>query len=403
MRILVLWHDFPSPYWGGVLPIFNLLKYFSEEHNIALLSFFRKTAEMKWKHPDLWSSCDVIETVVLPLPSTPSPRAVPIALRNMLLHAISKKTSLTLLSPFYSPEMQAKLKRLLNGREFDLILTSGQMAFYVSEINLSKIVVPFDARSENYFLMYKNVKNPIMKISWLLLHLREKIYESTIYKSFDACIVVTHRDRLLLQRRSPHAGISVIPNGVDFDYFKPMSLKKEHWSLIFVGSMNQLPNIDGVLRFYREIYPLIKKEVPKVKLYIVGANPTKEIVRLTANESVIVTGYVEDIRPYLDKALVVIAPMFYGVGIKNKILEAMAMGKAIVTTTNGIEGIDAIPEKHVITADTAEEFAKRVIELLHDDQLRNKIEKNARKLVEEKYSWRRIANAYNSMFEKVVK
>lgn len=398
----MLWHDFPSPFWGGVLPVFNLLKYFSEEHNIALLSFVRKTAEKKWKHPDLWS-CDVIETVVLPLPNIPLPRTVPIALRNMLLHAISKKMDLTLLSPFYSPEMQAKLKRLLNDGEFDLILTSGQMAFYVSEINMPKIVVPFDARSENYFLMYKNAKNPFMKISWLLLHIREKLQESIIYKSFDTCIVVTHRDKLLLQRYLPDVDISIIPNGVDFDYFKPMSIEKEHWSLIFVGSMNQLTNIDGVLRFYREIYPLIKKEVPKVKLYIVGANPTKEIVRLTTDESVIVTGFVEDIRPYLDKASVVIAPMFYGVGIKNKILEAMAMGKAIVTTTNGIEGIDAIPGKHVITADTAEEFAKRVIELLHDDQLRNKIEKNARKLVEEKFSWRKIADAYNSMFEKVVK
>jgi sugar transferase (PEP-CTERM/EpsH1 system associated) len=400
MRILILWHEFPSPYWGATLPMFNLLRRFSEKHEMTLVCFRRIAPETTWKDPNLSQYCEKIITVDLKLPRNPSMRAIILALKNMTIHIASGKTNPILASPFYTSKMAKELDTIQKLKSYDVILTNGQMTVYVKDAPFPKIVVPFDARSENHLLMYKNSKRYSQKLLWLLLHVREKLYESDIYDKFDACVVVTERDRALLQHNLKNARIAVIPNGVDIEYFKPKGDKRESMSMVFVGSMSQQPNITGVLRFCKEILPLVRKEAPESKLYIIGSNPSKEILELASGDSIIVTGFVDDVRPYLEKASVVIAPMFYGVGIKNKILEAMAMGKPIVTTSNGIEGIDAVPGKDILVADAPEDFAKHVLTVLKSEPYGDCIGRDARRLIEEKYSWSRTAEKYNLLIQE---
>ena len=160
-------------------------------------------------------------------------------------------------------------------------------------------------------------------------------------------------------------------------------------------------NVNAVLYFSDEIYPSIKEKIPDIKLYIVGRNPPEKIRQLTLDESIIVTGYVEDVRPYLSKSSIIVVPMLSGTGIKNKILEPMAMKKPVISTSIGARGLDVTSGDNIVIADHPMEFAINVVELLNDERLRRKIACNGRKLVEIKYSWEKMSDMLNNVLESV--
>lgn len=403
MKILMLCHDFPNPYKGDSLRPFNLIKYLSEKHGhvITLLSFKQKTSESIY-HYNLEEYCRVIQPMDIMGVNAPPFKRILYVIKNMISSQNIFSGNFNFLNFYYSPKMQCKINELLRTEDFDALYTDGSMASYVDNISLPKIVEPLDALSETYHEIFLQQKNLFKKLFWLLQYLKTRKREKTRYKKFDYCIVVTQRDKDILDLYSRDLNVSIIPNGIDFSYFKPVKVKENFPSLIFVGDMSSPPNITAVSFFYNGIYPLIKKQVPDVKLYLVGRNPSTEISKLSRDESVVVTGYVDDVRPYLIKASVVVTPMILGMGIKNKILEAMAMEKPIVSTSIGARGIDVSPGENIIIADEPKEFAIRVVELLGDEQLRQKIAKSGRLLVETNYSWEKMADMLNELFEEVV-
>jgi glycosyltransferase involved in cell wall biosynthesis len=176
-----------------------------------------------------------------------------------------------------------------------------------------------------------------------------------------------------------------------------MNLEEDFPSLIFVGNMATGSSTEAILHFYNEMYALIKKEIPNIKLYIVGKDPSQKILQLASDTSVIITGYVEDVRPYLARASVVIEPITVAMGIRTRVLEALAMGKPVVATSFAVGGIDITPNDDIIIADNPNEFVERVIQLLNDEELRGRIGKNARKLVEKKYSWEIMSEKFHKV------
>lgn len=249
----------------------------------------------------------------------------------------------------------------------------------------------------------KHIKNLKKKLYKKLLRLYQYFVAKNCekyYEKFNICITPTAEDRDIIESYLPNLEISAIPFGINTDII-PEDFEPNFPSLIFIGTMGSLFNQHSILYFYDSIYPLIKETIPEIKLYIVGKNPSEEITQLTRDKSVIVTGYVEDIRPYLARASVVTLPL-HGYGIKTRVLEAMAVGKPVVTSSAGIHGIGVTPEENIIIADDPKEFARRVIELLNDEELRNRIGANARKLMEEEYSWENMADMLNTVFRKVV-
>ena len=190
----------------------------------------------------------------------------------------------------------------------------------------------------------------------------------------------------------------MVPNGVDTDYFKPMSVSSGKLSVIFTGGMAWHPNVDAVLYFYSEILPIVKKSVPELEFYVVGMNPVKAVRDLAADKSVVVTGFVPDIRPYLAQSAVVVCPLRISFGIKNKVLEAMAMGKPVVGTPPSYDGIDVSYGRDAIVARDPAEFAAKVVDFLKDGRMRAEIGQNAREFVEKKYSWERRALEYEQVF-----
>ena len=218
---------------------------------------------------------------------------------------------------------------------------------------------------------------------------RVKYFEIPNYRKFDACVTVSPFHKRLIE--SYHAkNVFAIPYGVDLEFFKPKDDTVEYkHTLIFTGAMNYVHNVKAVQWFYHNTFPLILNKIPDTRLLIVGKNPPKGIMDLSENSNVTVTGYVDDVRPYFEQAAIDIVPIVTDDGgFKTKILEAMAMGKPVVSTSIGAQGINVIDGNNIILADGASSFAERVCDLLSDDNYRKTIGRNGRKLVETDYSWK---------------
>jgi sugar transferase (PEP-CTERM/EpsH1 system associated) len=231
-------------------------------------------------------------------------------------------------------------------------------------------------------------------------------YEKRITDRFDAGVVVSEPEAALLRTvTGRNAGVHAIPNGVDLDYFHPAtgdgpSPSEKEFTLVCCGLMDYYPNVDGVLWFAQEVWPMLKDRIPTPRLTIVGANPAREIRRLGSHSGIEVTGRVPDIRPYVWRASVAIAPMRIARGIQNKVLEAMAMGKPVVATHQAFEGIDAVPGEDLMVADgTAGTFAEKIISLWQDPALAKTMGARARQTMVRNYAWERHLNALNNLLE----
>jgi glycosyltransferase involved in cell wall biosynthesis len=216
-------------------------------------------------------------------------------------------------------------------------------------------------------------------------------FEGQVLRRFDHILAVSETDRETLVRLYPLARalpISVIPTGVDTEYFVPAGhAVAGPPNLVFTGSMDWLPNVDGVRFFCRDILPSIREVAPDTTFTIVGRSPTADVRRLGDEPGVEVTGRVDDIRPFLDRATVYVVPLRIGGGTRLKIFEAMSAGKAVVSTTIGAEGLPVENGRHVLLADTPETFAATVVDLVRDAAARHELERNARALVTERYDW----------------
>jgi glycosyltransferase involved in cell wall biosynthesis len=189
--------------------------------------------------------------------------------------------------------------------------------------------------------------------------------------------------------------VTVINTGVDVDYFQPIPVEETPNSLVFTGSMDWLPNEDAILYFVDAIFPLIKRQCPEVSLEVVGRSPSRKLQALAEKEKGLrLTGWVEDIRPFVARGSLCIVPLRIGGGTRLKIFEAMAMSKAVVSTTIGAEGLPVQAGENILLADTPKDFAAAVLSLLRDPIQRNRLGSAARTLVQEKYSWTKVAQDF---------
>lgn len=240
--------------------------------------------------------------------------------------------------------------------------------------------------------------------SWIyrLESRRLAAYEKRAADFFHHSIFVSKKEANLFCRQSPGVrGVLTVPNGVDFTYFNSNASNDSSNSnassnsnisnvkppvLLFTGAMDYYANVDGVVWFSKEILPRLMEQFPSLTFYIVGRNPAAEVKALK-NDHIKVTGYVEDIRPFYEMATIYAAPLRIARGIQNKILEAMAMARPVVVTSRAFEGIEAIPEKDLLIADSKVEFIEKIGMLLKDEERRKSIAASARQIIEKNYSW----------------
>jgi len=306
----------------------------------------------------------------------------------------------------YDDTVREAIETKIKEEKIDAVYTYGLNARqYVKNIeNIAMINDIGDDPTVLHFRLMKEKKGLINKLRAAKEWLTTRNFEKKELSKIKNIAMISFDDARVHRRLCPKSDITILPNGVDSDFFKPegRSESKEP-ILMFSGVMNYEPNITAALYLCREIYPRIKKEIPEISLYIVGRYPTDKIKALD-NETlgITVTGEVVDIKEYFNRSRVYICPLRSGAGIKNKILESWAMTTPVVATSLSCEGIEVAPDEDIMVADNTEDFARKTIELLKNQQLRDKLARNGRKKVEEKYSWDSRCEIIENKFKELM-
>jgi glycosyltransferase involved in cell wall biosynthesis len=331
------------------------------------------------------------------------------------LHNIERKLSsiaLDFLSVNYSVKMSygskiediySHIDRIVFEKKIDVLYVNGfplnrLLAYYSRAPKLLDIC---DSRALLKRREYMNAG--IYKGISFFQYLRAKRIEALLLDSYEITTVVSQVDAAYILSNIPRARLHIIPNGVDCDFFRPLGNTDETYpSIIFYGNMDFPPNRDAALFLHTQIVPLLKRAVPNISVYIVGRNPGRELTVLNGKNNITVTGEVEDIRPYIMKATVVVVPMRIGSGIKNKVLEAMAMGKPVVSTPLGVECLIPEVQNNLLIGRKAYELSQKILYLLYSDAARKKLAELGRASVKTHYSWNKCAEEYEKDFENLV-
>ena len=232
---------------------------------------------------------------------------------------------------------------------------------------------------------------------------RVRLFEAEEFQHFGRVVVVSEQDKAALEELNPDLRISVIPNGVDTEYFSGDSAEPVPGRMVFTGHMGYPPNIVAADFLARRLLPLIRAGRPDAHVVIVGRHPSSEVLELAALDGVEVTGEVPDVRPWLASAHVFVCPMLSGTGIKNKLLEAMASELPCVATPLALQGFDAKPGEQLLVGETAEALSAQVIELMGDDAAARRMGRAARDYVCSRHSWAAVAEAYERTYAEVRK
>jgi glycosyltransferase involved in cell wall biosynthesis len=283
--------------------------------------------------------------------------------------------------------------QVLKNNIFDLILCDHiYLSQYLPhEIELHVPTIPNN--EDNGFTYYKRLSetNGLIRPFFAKLQWRKMLnYEVNVYQRFCVDITTSDTEKNIIMKYLKGVKIGVVKNGVDVDYFKPMKRTNMENNIIYTAWFKYYPNQQAVIEFVKDVFPLLKAKIPDIKFYIVGKEPPKRVHELSKINGIVVTGEVEDVRPYLANADVAVIPLKVGGGTRLKILEAMAMGIPVISTKLGAEGLDVKEDENILIADDHEDFAQKIYEIITDKQLSKRISDSAIKFVEENYTWEKI-------------
>jgi glycosyltransferase involved in cell wall biosynthesis len=302
-------------------------------------------------------------------------------------------------------DFQAELRSMLESGKYDLVQVEfAQMASYDYDSRARRApLLVLDEHNIEYDLVRRSAEAPsglprklYNEVNWRKLRREER----EAWRRFDGIVLTSKRDERMLREDEPGARTSVVPNAVDLEHFAPSHAPIEAGNLLFFGAINYYPNTDGILHFVAETFPKIRMRQPTAKLVVVGPNPPESVLACR-NDAVEVTGLVDDPRVFLDRAEVVVVPLRIGGGTRFKIVEAMAKGKAIVSTRIGAEGLDVEHERHLLLADEPEDFAHQVERVLSEPKLRERLGRAARQLAEERFGWQRAVRELERFYERL--
>ena len=398
VKILILTPQLPyPPQQGTSLRNFHIIRGLAERHEMTLLSFLEENQTTKPQAiAPLRALCQQIETVAVPGRS----------LAERLWQLVSSRLP-DMAHRLYSPVFAVALRRLLAENQFDVVQVEGiELARYMDLIRIvSKTRLVFDNHNAETELQRRNFLTDLGQprrwlaaaYSWVQVG-RLRRFERWACATADAVVAVSEADRDHLQSLlpNPQSPISVIPNCIDTQaYQQPVTPLS--FDLVFGGKMDYRPNVDAVLWFADEVWPLICQRRPSTTWVIVGQKPHERLHRLRGLPGVTITGWVESIRPYLVGAQVVVMPFRVGSGTRLKLIEAMAAGRAIVSTPIGAEGFPVRHGDHLLLAETAEEIAAAVLQLLDHPEKQRRLGQIAQQFARQ-YDWRHVVPKFEEVY-----
>ncbi len=302
----------------------------------------------------------------------------------------------------YDPEMAKKIQQITAEQEFDIVhLDHLDATIYLN--NCGELPTYLDEHNYESDLLrsiISSTKNSIVRYFLINQYEKLKKYETYILNAVNYVGTVSENDADTIKRIAQKSIVMVIPNGVDLDFFtinrSPMKNR-----IISIGSLDWLPNEEGLIWFIKNVWPIILTSIDKPKFQIVGRNPSSRILK-NSNSNIEIHGSVADVRSYAIEASVFVVPLFSGSGTRLKVLEAMAMGIPIVSTEKGAEGIEYNNGINIIIANTANDFASFVIRLCNDSNYANDISREAKALVADKYTWSSVGIKLDKCYRKVL-
>jgi polysaccharide biosynthesis protein PslH len=379
---------------GGKIRSYQMLKRIKEQHAVTYLSFANATADEPFEQASEY--CDRLVTV----PRRERPKT---GLRFYGDLALSAGSSLPYaIHKYRSRAMRAAIQRELQHHHYKIVVCD----FLASAINLpsntkpASVLFQHNVESTIWQRHFETNISPARKAFFYDQWRRMRGYEQAACAEFDAVVAVSEQDRVRLQNDFKLPTVFDVPTGVDTDYYHPNGHARQPFELVFTGSMDWMPNEDAILYFARDILPLVTRSIPDVTLSVVGRNPSRKLIELAASESRIrVTGRVDDIRPYVDRAAVYVVPLRIGGGTRLKIYEAMSMAKPIVTTTIGAEGLPVRDGDELLLADSPNDFADAIVRMLRDPAAASRLGQQARKAVCERFGWQHAASRFMEICE----
>ena len=400
MRILFITDYLPYPLISGdQIRVYNLIQRIAKHHDVALAAFLASAEQAKAIAHLEELGCKVITNTI-------GEHRHPLAHLPGLVRFGLAGTPLEL-KFLYSQELAKKIRNLATAIDFDIVqIEKERMALYLEALPLreecKKILVFHNISSVQFARIARVTRRPIKKLRALLHSLQTRRWEPRYAERFDRCATLTAVDRRILLAANPRLQVDIIPTGIDTQIYHPLPQDNIMPKFLFIGSMNYSPNIDAVLYFCHEIFPYIRRMLGVAEFWIVGNNPVPEVRRLSG-DSVYVTGRVEDILPYYAKTSICVVPLRAGSGIRGKILEAMALGRPVVSTSIGCEGIEIEDGKHLLIADSPLEFAKAAVRLVTDKKTYRSITAEAREYVVAKYDWEDIVDKLLRIYEELAR
>ena len=397
MQILFLSGWFPYPPDNGArIRVLNLLKQLSRRHEITLLAF-TQDEETQPKLEQVRAYCREVRTV-------PQRPFRPHRLRALMGFFLPRPRSLT---DTYSLPMHTLVQRTLAQNRFDIVVAS--------EIGIGLGTAPYIRKVDSIPRVLEDLELSMIKGRIAAGHgwgqrLRHRLtwwklrrFAARLLQDLDGCTVASEQERdLVLDIVPGYRSLTVVPNGIDLDSYAGSFGTPESGSLIFPGAMTYRANFDAMDFFLRQVFPSIKAKCPGVTLRITGRTDGVPVDRLPLSEGVTLTGYLDDIRPCMTQSWACVVPLRVGGGTRLKILEAMALGTPVVSTSKGAEGLAVTHGEDILIADEPTAFAECVLQLLDSPELRSKLARNGRGLVEEKYSWPVIGEKFDDFLQSVV-
>jgi len=394
MRVLIVDEELPYPPDSGKrLRTWNLVKRLAKRHEIVYLA--RDSRSVLEGCPEVEVACvdepvtrqrgvrfyaELAANVVSPLP-----------------YVVTRHSSNT---------FRNAVDSLVSSRTFDLVHCewtpyAHNMLHLAGRIPL--MLMTHNVESLIWARSYAMAKNPAKKAYIGLQWLKMERFEASACRRFDEVGCVSEEDALVMRDRFGCRNVAVVPNGVDPDYFAPGGTAPSPHSMVFTGSMDWRPNQDGIGWFVKEVLPLVRKNLPDASLDVVGRNPPTDLTRLwLSQEGVTVSGTVPDVRPHIARASLYVTPLRVGGGSRLKILEALAMGLPVLSTTVGAEGLQLCDGEHLVLRDDPQSFARQAVAMLAEPERYVDMARRGRERVLEQYGWDGIAPRLEKSWERAV-
>jgi sugar transferase (PEP-CTERM/EpsH1 system associated) len=396
MRILVIDEEFPYPLdTGKHIRTYNLLSRLASRNELHYLAYGASGTESH-------TALEKAGMNPIAVPSALPPQSGPLFYLRLLANLFSRYPYIV--SRHYSAVFQRELDETIPQLNPDTIVCewTPYAAFVRTVTTVPSVIVAHNIEHRIWQRYYEHEESSLKR--WYIGRQVPKVaaFERRAFNWVRGAVAVSQSEAVDIKGLNPDLAVEVVDNGVDLHYFTPSPDEAERNSMVFVGAMHWRPNQDAVTYFVNDILPRVRRARPDASITIVGQGPPPHIRKLDTLAGVHVAGRVDDVRPYVDAASVYVVPLRIGGGTRLKILEALAMKKAVVSTSVGAEGLEVIDGTHVLIADSAGTFAAKIELLMSDPALRKRLGEAGRRLVEERYGWDRLADKLERFLKELV-